>query len=318
MALNNPLVRPLVRRGLNVDLLRAWGGGGGGSELPAADGWVLSKTYIDGGASGLDLAPLMDVVSAITRKLAGFGFWDEGSSMIAADGNSSGPAATFALSTPYDLSTAVQTGTTNTWGAWSFPWTDLRMSTDGSQILWGNSNDRIWQLNLSTNFELNTGDAGALGITDTQFAAPLIADGSDGNWWIDPLGTYVCYTWEEANSTRVGIGHMTTPFDVTTFVAPGALGHFDIDTEMPNVQTGRLGGCMIQPDGLAIYLWDGQASLKTLHRWDLGTAWDASTMTNHTSGVLANTGAMIITPEISHMYIIDRVGTLTVYEYIPT
>lgn len=307
----------LLHRGVRNSL-----GGGSAPEpsddLPAADGWTLNRTYTDGGAAGLDIAAILDIIDAGGREVDAIGFNADGTTAYCGAAGAQGPLASFALSVPFDLSTAVRTGTNCTWGGYSFAYGYLPVSADESRI-WGPSygQDRIWPLTLSTPGEVNTGDAGSPSITDTQMASPDTADASDGTFWSDATnGIYAGMTFEISNVPYVTIGTMDPAGDITSFTAGS---HFDLSGQLANIPHNAQSGMMLAVDGLSIYIWDGVAG--TLWRWDMSTPWDCSTMSNPTSASYTSVYDLaFIATDASRMFFINRAagGSHAVYEYLPT
>lgn len=319
MALNNPLLRSLLRRGLAVDILRAYNGGGagGGGALPAVDGWVLNRTFVDGGAAGLDIAAVLDYIDNSGRQITCLGFNKDGTKAYCGHNALTGPIGSFDLATPYDMSTATPLGSKQGGFILSFPYGHISTNDDGTEMYFANDGaDAIAKIPLATAYQNATTDTVVNAITDTQIADPQIATAGDGSFWFDGVnGLYAGATFGVSATVQISIGTMDA-FDTSTFSAGPA---FDITTEMNGAVVPDLrGGFSVAPDGGSLYLWDGNIGQTNIHRWDMSTPYDCSTMENHTEQAYVSTyDLMFVLPDASRMYFIERSSGFALYEYLP-
>ena len=166
------------------------------------------------------------------------------------------------LTTAYDISTATYSqnfslsGQLTTVGGFEF-------SSDGTKLfVVGFTNDRVYQYNLTTGFDLSTASYSSNSLdVSSQSGVPIsmTLNGDGTSLYVLDYAGYTAYQY-----------NMTTAYDITT--ASYASKSFTVSTQLT---TGR--DLQFNGDGTKLFVVESAASSKYVYQYSLSTAYDIST-----------------------------------------
>lgn len=245
------------------------------ANFPAAADWnfgtdgdaaLYSLTDGSGGVGGTGLDPFLDVISPIDRRCTGLDFSDDGTACIGIAYD--GILASFSLSTAYDLSTAVQTGSSKTGLTLG---TNCRFSENGDYVTWMAATDTLYIAPLATNWVVQSTDTtSAATLTKTELMG--YSASHDPLHCMHPDGTGVwSYGQVSAGVYTLVWMPLSTPYDFSTNGTP-----VDDATNYTNIaSTPASGSLHANEDGTKVVLF-GATVPESYVEIDLTTAFDPS------------------------------------------
>ena len=168
----------------------------------------------------------------------------------------------YSLSTAWDLSTASYDSKSFSVATQDTSPRLVRFSTDGSKMyMGGNTNDRIYQYTLSTDWDVSTASYASKSFQMTEGTFNTLFSGE-----FKPDGTkmYLLNT----NGEHIYQYSLSTAWDVST-------ASYDSKTAEVQFAVFDAKGMCIKPDGLKLFVNNGFA----VYQYSLSTAWDISTAT---------------------------------------
>lgn len=168
----------------------------------------------------------------------------------------------YSLSTPFDPSTATYTTKNISTSSQDGLMRDLYFKSDGTKVYTtGNGNDRIYQYNLSTEWD----------ITTAVFSNSILVGNGEGTPYgvfINPSGTNAYIVG--ATTDTVYQYTLTTPFDIST-------GSYASKSKLIQPQENNPQGLSFNNNGTYMFILGPTSDV--IHQYYLSTAWDVSTAT---------------------------------------
>jgi len=263
-----------------------------------ADGANAIYNYTDGsgGNGGTGLTPILDVISNTNRRFGGCSVSPDGTKAVALSYD--GIIASFELSTPYDLSTATQTGT-------SKPSLGTLCSAPmftgaGNYVTYHASNDTFYLLALATPYEVASTDTVTSSATEAQIMG--YSASTDPIHTLSEDGTGIwSYGRVDVSTYTLTWTPLSVAYDLTSY---GTVEHNS--TNYTNVPGGPSGGSMIaQDDGTRIHIFDGGTS-DAMQQFDVAAFDPASgnTRTEDTSFDITQDSVIASwSKDFSHVYL---------------
>ena len=178
---------------------------------------------------------------------------------------------------------------------------DIAISSDGTKIYYVGNNNYIWQIPLSTAFDVSTG------------GTPVYFDqsGNDNDpkdVTFKPDGTEMYVTGDQGN--RIIAFALSTAWDITTASSLGASRAFTVSNQMSSPVSTQF-----KSDGTKMYVMENT----NIYEYSLSTAWNLSTAsyTNNTfviSGQDSSNSGMFLKPDGTKMFVVGY-GNDKVYQY---
>jgi len=234
-------------------------------DLPAVDvpqlGYVINEEQyyrsfpIEGTAFDVDTLVFDKERPSEGTRINYIAFNNDGTKLYECDGSNTNKIYQLSLAEPYDITTQTLEKSINPQDSSNFP-TGIAFNDDGTKFYeLGGADDVIFQLSLSTPFEIDTGTLDGSLPTDNGFRPSGIGFSDDG--------TKLHYT----GFRRVIQENLSTPFDVTT-------ASFDTDKSSADSQ---LNDIEWNDDGTKLYELGGDDDVIT--QFTVSTPYDVSTAT---------------------------------------
>ena len=234
----------------------------------AGGDWPEAKDYEDWSLQNATYSATIDVVSG--EPDSSFNFSGDGTKFYIAPYQRFS-CREFTLSTPWDLTTASDTGNTLGVPAATF---GIHLSNDGSHLYAAVYNVNVYQYFLSTPFDLSTAS-----FVRTNNSLP---NNQVGGLWFSDDGANLITVDQNVNQFTSYV--LSTPFDIST---AGSAQSQALGNSNPR-------GVAVHPEGNKVFVQNtgnGGFVAEGVEEWALSTAWDASTATYVRSlDVIAQTG----------------------------
>lgn len=215
--------------------------------------WDLSGTVTYDGVSKDISGGTIPIINAIV-------FSDDGTKMYQAGTVAQTDIIQWTLTTPWVLSTLVESGKTLSPRAGTNAITGLTLKPDGTEIYYHGSEDDLQQHTLATAGELDTAS-----FTGTVALNTVFGSGAAGDPFFRPDGLAL-YVTNASGSTRELIrGSLRVAWDITTLTSDAVV--YDLG---PAVGTAGLASLVFKPDGLFFYVLQSTGT-DTVHQF-FGTA----------------------------------------------
>ncbi len=271
--------------------------GGSSIVVPDVDAYTATGVeYNDGGTGGAgDISTIDD---ALGSEIYGFDFNDDGTVVFVCSWGNSNTHASFTLSTPYDLSTATQSGSTETQ---FINFTGMRMADDGTHYGYFNAgSDKADAHALTTPFVIVGTDVLTSSILDTEIGSN---DSTDYAMGMSGDGLYVAGLVEISNVKHLGMAIMNTAWD---FDDVASFATVNVATEMAAVGGGATfqQNCYVVNGGGTVLFFNNG----TLYKIDLTTPGDPSGGVTVTSQAYDN-NLCAFSRDLTRMWTINRTNS---------
>lgn len=257
---------------------------------------LWSLTDGTGGTGGTGLKPILDVISPVNRRFGGCSVSPDGTACVATSYDNI--LASFALSTPYDLSTATQTGSSKT--GLSLLSGTPQFAGAGAYVTYAGASDSLHCITLATPYVVESTDTTQTSATEVQIMG--YGSSADNVYHLAENGTGIwAYGRVDVSTYTLVWNPLSTPYDLTTFGTPE-----HNSTNYTAVPSGPSQGVIIaSPDGTRLHAFAGSGADKLI-QYDVAAFDPASgnTRTEDTSvDITTDYANCSWSTDFSHIYI---------------